>query len=112
MRCIKPNEDKAALKAVEERFRHQIRYLGLLENVRVRRAGFCNRQTYEEYLQRYKMTVPRGAGSCWPVWKGSAKEGCDVIIRHFGWTEEMYKHGKTKVFIRKPKELFALGCLW
>jgi myosin-1 len=108
VRCIKPNESKAALKSDPERFRHQISYLGLLENLRIRRAGFCNKQVYEDFLQRYKMTVPRGKGSCWPVWKGSAKEGCMVIIRHFKWTEEMYRLGKTKVFIRKPKELFAL----
>ncbi len=108
VRCIKPNETKSALKADPERFRHQIRYLGLLENIRVRKAGFCNRQTYEEFLQRYKMTVPRGKGSCWPIWKGSAQEGCAVIIKHFKWTPDMYRMGKTKVFIRKPSELFAL----
>jgi myosin-1 len=108
VRCIKPNETKSALKADPERFRHQISYLGLLENLKIRKAGFCNRQTYEDFLQRYKMTVPRGKGSCWPVWKGSAKEGCMVIIKHFKWDAEMFRLGKTKVFIRKPKELFAL----
>lgn len=108
VRCIKPNERKAALTADEERFRHQIRYLGLLENIRVRRAGFCNRQTYEDFLQRYKMTVPRGKGSTWPQWKASAKEGCLVIVKHFQWKPEMYRLGKTKIFIRKPKELFQL----
>jgi myosin I len=39
IRCIKPNERKRALDVNEERIRHQIRYLGLMENVRVRRAG-------------------------------------------------------------------------
>lgn len=28
-------------------------YFSLLENVRVRRAGFANRQTYERFAQRY-----------------------------------------------------------
>jgi len=80
-----------------------------LENIRVRRAGYCNRQTFEEFLQRYKMIVPRDApNTTWPVWKGSARDGCEAIINHFNWTPEMYKFGKTKIFIRKPKELFAL----
>ncbi len=74
----------------------------------MRRAGFCNRQTYEEFLLRYKMTVPRGPASTWPVWRGSAKEGCQTIIKHFKWSNEMYCLGTTKVFIRKPKELFQL----
>ena len=39
----------------EVRTRHQIAYLGLLENVRVRRAGFANRQTYERFFHRYKV---------------------------------------------------------
>ena len=31
----------------------QVRYLGLIENVRVRRAGFANRQVFGRFLQRY-----------------------------------------------------------
>ena len=30
----------------------QVRYLGLLENVRVRRAGFASRQRYERFVER------------------------------------------------------------
>ena len=31
----------------------QVNYLGLLENVRVRRAGFANRQPYQRFVQRW-----------------------------------------------------------
>ncbi len=77
VRCIKPNETKSALAVDEERFRHQLRYLGLLENVRVRRAGFCFRQTYERFLGRYKMTCP----STWIQWRGPARAGCEEILK-------------------------------
>lgn len=40
----------------EARCRHQVAYLGLLENVRVRRAGFAYRQPYERFLQRSEVT--------------------------------------------------------
>ncbi|XP_010786389.1 unconventional myosin-Id-like [Notothenia coriiceps] len=53
VRCIKPNEVKSPLLFEQERCRHQVEYLGLLENVRVRRAGFAYRQTYPRFLQRY-----------------------------------------------------------
>lgn len=33
---------------------HQVKYLGLMENLRVRRAGFAYRRTYEAFLERYK----------------------------------------------------------
>ncbi len=46
VRCIKPNETKSSKDFNEERVIHQISYLGLLENVRVRRAGFAFRQDY------------------------------------------------------------------
>lgn len=52
VRCIKPNDVKSPLLFEEERCRHQVEYLGLLENVRVRRAGFAYRQTYPRFLQR------------------------------------------------------------
>ena len=43
VRCIKPNEMKSSSVMNQERVVHQISYLGLLENVRVRRAGFAFR---------------------------------------------------------------------
>lgn len=52
VRCIKPNDVKSPLLFEYERCKHQVEYLGLLENVRVRRAGFANRQTYPRFLQR------------------------------------------------------------
>lgn len=46
IRCIKPNELKSPNQFNEQRVIHQVSYLGLLENVRVRRAGFAFRQEY------------------------------------------------------------------
>lgn len=53
VRCIKPNEVKSPVVFDEERVNHQARYLGLLENVLVRRAGFVYRQRYDTFLKRY-----------------------------------------------------------
>lgn len=53
VRCIKPNEIKSASAFDVERVRHQVSYLGLVENVRVRRAGFAYRQRYDRFLKRY-----------------------------------------------------------
>jgi len=52
VRCIKPNEMKSPVQFDDKRCSHQVAYLGLLENVRVRRAGFANRQPYQRFLQR------------------------------------------------------------
>lgn len=58
VRCIKPNDQKSPVLFDEERCRHQVAYLGLLENVRVRRAGFAYRQPYDRFLQRYGPRSP------------------------------------------------------
>lgn len=55
IRCIKPNNEKMAQQWDDKLCRHQVAYLGLLENLRVRRAGYCNRQPYEAFLDRYKV---------------------------------------------------------
>lgn len=52
VRCIKPNENKSPTGIDDERVEHQVRYLGLLENVRVRRAGFAYRHRYDLFLKR------------------------------------------------------------
>ena len=53
VRCIKPNEKKSPLLFDDKRCQHQVEYLGLLENVRVRRAGYAYRMTYERFVHRY-----------------------------------------------------------
>ena len=36
----------------DERVHHQAKYLGLLENVRVRRAGYAFRMSYDRFYPR------------------------------------------------------------
>lgn len=68
-RCIKPNDKKASHIFTESLVRHQVHYLGLMENVRVRRAGYAFRQAYEPCLERYKMLCK----GTWPHWRGPAR---------------------------------------
>lgn len=53
IRCIKPNETKRPHDWEEKRVTHQVEYLGLKENVRVRRAGFAYRRPFQKFLRRY-----------------------------------------------------------
>eukprot|EP00457_Paulinella_chromatophora_P000941 gb/GEZN01000943.1/.p1 GENE.gb/GEZN01000943.1/~~gb/GEZN01000943.1/.p1 ORF type:complete len:1030 (+),score=139.44 gb/GEZN01000943.1/:99-3188(+) len=105
VRCIKPNSKKMGGLHDDELVLHQIKYLGLLENVRVRRAGFAYRQHYDVFLRRYKMVCPQ----TWPFWTGDAQEGCQLILESMGLSSgHAWQAGKTKIFIREPKDLFAL----
>uniref|UniRef100_A0A8C5P591 Myosin 1H n=1 Tax=Jaculus jaculus TaxID=51337 RepID=A0A8C5P591_JACJA len=103
IRCIKPNESKEPSKFDDFLIRHQIKYLGLMEHLRVRRAGFAYRRKYEHFLQRYKSLCP----DTWPHWHGPPGEGVKCLIKYIGYKPEEYKLGKTKIFIRFPRTLFA-----
>ncbi|RAL58195.1 hypothetical protein DID88_002330 [Monilinia fructigena] len=48
IRTIKPNENKSPTEYNEKNVLHQVKYLGLQENVRIRRAGFAYRQTFDK----------------------------------------------------------------
>ncbi|XP_041666634.1 unconventional myosin-Ih isoform X2 [Cheilinus undulatus] len=103
VRCIKPNEAKQPGRFNDVLIRHQVKYLGLMEHLRVRRAGFAYRRKYEIFLQRYKPLCP----DTWPKWKGTAAEGVLCLIKHLGYQPDEYKMGRTKIFIRHPRTLFA-----
>uniref|UniRef100_A0A3Q3A278 Unconventional myosin-Ih-like n=1 Tax=Kryptolebias marmoratus TaxID=37003 RepID=A0A3Q3A278_KRYMA len=103
VRCIKPNEAKQPGQFDDVLVRHQVKYLGLMEHLRVRRAGFAYRRKYEIFLQRYKALCP----DTWPNWKGTPAEGVLCLIKHLGYRPDEYKMGRTKIFIRHPRTLFA-----
>ncbi|KAM8828044.1 unconventional myosin-Ih [Spinachia spinachia] len=103
VRCIKPNDAKQPGRFDDVLVRHQVKYLGLMEHLRVRRAGFAYRRKYEIFLQRYKALCP----DTWPHWKGTAAEGVRCLIQHLGYKPDEYKMGRTKIFIRRPRTLFA-----
>ncbi|MGH0176268.1 UNVERIFIED_CONTAM: hypothetical protein FKN15_013403 [Acipenser sinensis] len=49
---VKPNETKRPRDWEESRVKHQVEYLGLRENIRVRRAGYAYRRLFRKFLHR------------------------------------------------------------
>uniref|UniRef100_A0A915E6G7 Uncharacterized protein n=1 Tax=Ditylenchus dipsaci TaxID=166011 RepID=A0A915E6G7_9BILA len=104
IRCIKPNENKSSVEFDEARVEHQVRYLGLLENVCVRRAGFAYRISYDRFIQRYKLLCT----STWPNPKrGSTRDNTMLVLREMGVLDDCVA-GITKVFISSPQTVFLL----
>lgn len=102
IRCIKPNDQKQPSIFDDDLVGHQVKYLGLMENLRVRRAGFAYRRTYELFLKRYKCL----SKETWPNYHGNAKDGVQTLVCALGYERDEYRMGKTKIFIRFPKTLF------
>jgi myosin-1 len=84
---------------------HQVQYLGLLENVRVRRAGFAYRHQFRPFFFRYRILCE----ATYPTWSGSEKDGAAAICKQMDMKEgEDFQMGATKIFIRKPESVFTL----
>ncbi|XP_037019433.2 unconventional myosin-Ia [Artibeus jamaicensis] len=104
IRCIKPNEHQQRGQFSWELVATQTQYLGLLENVRVRRAGYAFRQAYGPFLERYRLL----SRSTWPRWNGGDREGVEKILGELSMSSKEVTFGKTKIFIKSPKTLFYL----
>ncbi|PSN37292.1 Unconventional myosin-Ib [Blattella germanica] len=104
VRCIKPNELKQPRIFEMALVQHQVRYLGLIETVRVRRSGFCYRLPYQQFLSRYKMLSLH----TWPNWQGPPVEGVSYLIRDLPIPSGEFSFGRTKVFVRSPRTVFEL----
>jgi myosin-1 len=108
IRTIKPNENKSPTEYNNGNVLHQIKYLGLQENVRIRRAGFASRQTFEKFVERFFLLSPKTGYAGEYTWTGDYQSGAKQILRDTNIPAEEFQMGVTKVFIKTPETLFAL----
>uniref|UniRef100_A0A7N6AXC2 Osteoclast-stimulating factor 1 n=1 Tax=Anabas testudineus TaxID=64144 RepID=A0A7N6AXC2_ANATE len=104
IRCIKPNETKKSKDWEESRVKHQVEYLGLKENIRVRRAGYAYRRIFRKFLNRYAILTKES----WPTWRGDEKQGVLHLLRSVNMDQDQFQLGRTKIFIKAPESLFLL----
>ncbi|KAJ8374484.1 hypothetical protein SKAU_G00050640 [Synaphobranchus kaupii] len=104
IRCIKPNETKRPKDWEESRAKHQVEYLGLRENIRVRRAGFAYRRVFNKFMQRYAILT----AETWPCWRSDERQGVQHLLRSVNMDADQYQLGRTMVFVKNPESLFLL----
>ncbi|KAF2366369.1 SH3 domain [Trinorchestia longiramus] len=104
IRCIKPNETKKPRDWDYDRVRHQVEYLGLKENIKVKRAGFAYRRPFQKFLARYAILTRE----TWPNWSGPPQDGINIIMNHVNMESAQYQLGKTKIFVKDPESLYML----
>lgn len=108
IRTIKPNENKSPTEYNVPNVMHQIKYLGLQENVRIRRAGFAYRQTFDKFVERFYLLSPQTSYAGDYTWTGDSKSGAKQILKDTSIPVEEFQMGVTKAFIKAPETLFAL----
>jgi myosin I len=97
VRCIKSNDRKAALTFNTSRVEHQVKYLGLLENVKVKRAGYAYRHFKKVFLARFGQLMP----------EETPPQSCSELVnwlcsKNPDLKKDEFEEGKTKIFVRSP----------
>jgi len=113
IRCIKSNDQKRPGIFDEQRVTFQTQYLGLLENVKVRRAGFAFRTDFHNFNSRFKVI---GIGFIDPqvLAYGNDSQICSQLVNAAKRRVQALSQqgeiqmGKSKIFIRQPETLQAL----
>jgi myosin-1 len=108
IRTIKPNQNKSSTEYDQAAILSQVKYLNLTENIRVRRAGFAYRNTFEKMVERFYLLSPATSYAGEYTWTGDVRSGCERILRDTGIPADQWQMGVTKAFIKDPETLFAL----
>lgn len=101
IRCIKSNGNKFPNEFDDETVQRQLRYTGMLETVRIRQAGFNVRLTYDEFIQLYRILLPKGLLS--------SQNDVRNFLLTLNLNRDNYQLGTTKVFLRES-EKYKLDC--
>ncbi|KAA0203334.1 hypothetical protein HAZT_HAZT001173 [Hyalella azteca] len=103
VRTVKPNETKSPNLFDRELCCRQLRYSGMMETIRIRRAGYPIRHTFREFVERYRFLIH----GCPPAHKGdnsaSAKRICKEVLKGTD-----YQIGHSKVFLKDAQDVFLL----
>ncbi|XP_062852568.1 unconventional myosin-VIIb [Trichomycterus rosablanca] len=97
IRCIKPNDFKKPMLFDRELCHRQLRYSGMIETIRIRKAGYPIRHTFQEFLDRYRVLL--SSAVCDPKTE-IAKACCESICKNVLSVGDDWKIGKTKVFLK------------
>jgi len=72
----------------------QLKYLGMIETIRIRQMGYAMRFTFIEFFDRYRslLKIP---------FKGKDKKvGCDQLLSSLNFPDGQWQKGLTKVFFK------------
>ncbi|OCT60969.1 unconventional myosin-X isoform X2 [Xenopus laevis] len=98
IRCIKPNTEKLSNTFNPDVVLNQLRYSGMLETVKIRRAGFPVRRLYQDFVSRYKMLLKNLKAT------DEVREKCAAFLQSYEGTKREWQLGKTKVFMKEALE--------
>uniref|UniRef100_A0A665WVU8 Unconventional myosin-X-like n=1 Tax=Echeneis naucrates TaxID=173247 RepID=A0A665WVU8_ECHNA len=97
VRCIKPNMDKKSNQFDPDVVLNQLRYSGMLETVKIRRAGFPVRRTFKDFYSRLMILKSK-------IHSDNEKQNCAELLALHDKDKKEWQLGKTKVFLKEALE--------
>lgn len=94
VRCILPNLSKKPNSFDKLLVLNQLRCNGVLEGIRITRAGYPNKIVFEDFYNRYAILNPKD------TFTKSFKTNCEMIIKSTDLSPESYKIGIRKIFFK------------
>ncbi|XP_047071184.1 myosin-3-like [Lolium rigidum] len=94
IRCIQPNNKQRPRQFEHDLVLHQLKCCGVLEVVRISRAGYPTRMTHQQFAERYGFLLSHSIASQNPLSISVA------VLQQFNIPPEMYQVGYTKLFVR------------
>ncbi|BFZ00850.1 hypothetical protein BsWGS_03889 [Bradybaena similaris] len=101
VRCIKPNEFKKPKIFDRELCCKQLRYSGMMETIRIRRAGYPIRHSFAEFVDRYRLLVDGIGPSHKEDCRAASNKICSAVLKNAD-----YQLGKTKVFLKDAQDAY------
>nr|XP_055035740.1 unconventional myosin-VIIa isoform X1 [Misgurnus anguillicaudatus] len=102
VRCIKPNELKKPMMFDRSLCVRQLRYSGMMQTIRIRRAGYPIRYTFAEFVDRYRVLMP----GVKPAHKQADLRGtCQRIVVLVLQKDVDWQIGKTKIFLKDHHDM-------
>ncbi|XP_003466776.4 unconventional myosin-X isoform X3 [Cavia porcellus] len=98
VRCIKPNLQKMPDHFDQAVVLNQLRYSGMLETVRIRKAGYAIRRPFQDFYKRYKVLTRNLA------LPEDVRGRCAALLQLYDASSSEWQLGKTKVFLRESLE--------
>jgi hypothetical protein len=102
VRCVKPNSIKKSFHFEEELVLAQLRYSGMLETIRIRKAGYSVRVPFDQFMEKFKMLLPKVEGS-------SPRDQVDYLLKKLQIDAKHWQLGKTKIFMRNTVVCFPFS---
>lgn len=94
VRCILPNLFKKSNRFDKNLVLHQLRCNGVLEGIRITRAGYPNKLPFEEFFGRYSILNKD------LVFTKNMKTNSEIILKNLDLEKDSYKVGITKIFFK------------